>query len=107
MKEEVEDQLIKINGSLKDVALYVEDKDKYELCVKKGRAHLINIMERETKDPIVKAKLKVMEATIQNFLELADSEKLLDQAIKLVQSQNPYDQMVGDYSTILAKLQKK
>jgi hypothetical protein len=35
-------------------------------------------MERETKDPIVKAKLKVMEATIQNFLELADSEKLLD-----------------------------
>ena len=46
--------------------------------MKKGRAHLVNIMARETQDPIVKAKLKVMEATISSFLELADSEKLLD-----------------------------
>ncbi len=29
MREEIEDELIKVNKSLKDVALYAEDKDKY------------------------------------------------------------------------------
>ena len=73
MKGDIEDQLVKVNKSLKDVALYVEDKDKYQYCVKKGRALLINIQERETNDPVVKARLKVMEATIQDYLDLAES----------------------------------
>ena len=46
MKGDIEDELVKVNKSLKDVALYVEDKDKYQYCVKKGRALLINIQQR-------------------------------------------------------------
>lgn len=29
LKGSIDDQLVKVNKSLKDVALYVEDKDKY------------------------------------------------------------------------------
>jgi len=68
MRESIDDELVKVNKSLKDVALYVEDKDKYEYCVKKGRALLLNVQQRETNDPAIKAKLKVMEATIQDYL---------------------------------------
>jgi hypothetical protein len=71
MRESIEDELVIVNKSLKDVALYVEDKEKYEYCVKKGRALLLNVQQRETNDPVIKAKLKVMEATIQDYLQLA------------------------------------
>ena len=73
MRGDIEDQLVKVNKSLKDVAIYVDDKDRYEQCVKKGRALLINLQERQTNDPALKAKLKVMEATIQDYLDLAES----------------------------------
>lgn len=107
MKDEIEDELIRVNKSLKDVALYAEDKDKYEYCVKKGRAYLLSLQQRETNDPALKARLKVMEATIQDYLDLADSERLLNEAIALVEAGAPFDPVVGEYSTILAKLQKK
>ena len=84
LRGSIDEELVKVNKSLKDVALYAEDKDRYEYCVKKGRAYLINIQQRETNDPAIKAKLKVMEATIQDYLELAESEKLLNDAIALV-----------------------
>ena len=48
-----------------------------------------------------------MEATIQDYLELAESEILLMDAIALVESQTPFDPAVGQYSVVLAKLQKK
>jgi hypothetical protein len=73
MREEIDDELVKVNRSLKDVAIYVEDKEKYEYCVKKGRALLLNLQQRETNDPAIKARLKVMEATIQDYLDLAES----------------------------------
>ncbi len=63
--------MIKVNKSLKDVAIYAEDKDRYEYCVKKGRAYLLSLQQRETNDPNIKARLKVMEATIQDYLSLA------------------------------------
>lgn len=47
-----------------------------------------------------------MEATIQDYLSLAESEILIMDAIKLVESEAPFDPTVGQYSTILAKLQK-
>lgn len=84
MREEIEDELIRVNKSLKDVAIYAEDKERYEYCVKKGRAYLLNLQQRETNDPSVKARLKVMEATIQDYLELAESEILMMDAIALV-----------------------
>ena len=46
MRGDIEDELVKVNKSLKDVAIYVDDKDRYEYCVKKGRALLINLQER-------------------------------------------------------------
>lgn len=67
----------------------------------------MGLQQRETNDPALKARLKVMEATIQDYLDLADSEKLLNEAIALVESGAPFDPVVGEYSTILAKLQKK
>ena len=73
MRDDIEDELVKVNKSLKDVALYVEDKVRYEYCVKKGRALLLNVQSRETNDPVIKARLKVMEATIQDYLCLAES----------------------------------
>jgi hypothetical protein len=33
----------------------------------------MSLFERETHDPIIKAKLKVMEATIQTYLTLVES----------------------------------
>lgn len=46
MRDDIEDELFKVNKSLKDVAIYVEDKDKYEYCVKRGRALLLSVAER-------------------------------------------------------------
>lgn len=43
MREDIEEELCKVNKSLKDVATYAEDKDKYEYCVKRGRALLMSI----------------------------------------------------------------
>ena len=51
MKENINDELIKVNDSLKDVAEYAEDKDKYEICVKKARSYLLQIQARKTNDP--------------------------------------------------------
>lgn len=48
-----------------------------------------------------------MEATIQDYLELAESEKLLNEAIALIQADTPFDPSIGEYANILAKLQKK
>ncbi len=107
MRESIEDELVIVNKSLKDVALYVEDKEKYEYCVKKGRALLLNVQQRETNDPVIKAKLKVMEATIQDYLQLAQSEKLINDAIALIEADTPFDPTVGEYANILAKMQKK
>ena len=56
---------------------------------------------------LVKAKLKVMEATIQDYLDLAESEKLINDAIALIEADTPFDPTVGEYATVLAKLQKK
>ena len=36
-----------------------------------------------------------MEATIQDYLELAESEKLLNDAIELVEKDTPFDPSVG------------
>lgn len=107
MRDQIEDEQIKVNKSLKDVALYAEDKEKYQYCVKKGRAYLLSLQGRQTNDLVVKAKLKVAQATIQDYLELAQSEKLLLEAIALIQAGTPFDPSVAQYSTILAKLQKK
>lgn len=48
-----------------------------------------------------------MEATIQDYLDLAESERLLMEAIALIEAGAPFDPAVGEYSTILAKMQKK
>ena len=68
MKDEINDELIKVNGSIKDVAIYAEDKEKYEICVKKARGYLLDIQSRESKDPREKARLKAMEATVTDYL---------------------------------------
>ena len=36
---------------MKDVAEYAEDKEKYEICVKKARSYLLEIQARKTNDP--------------------------------------------------------
>ena len=41
MKDSINDELIKVNNSLKDVAEYAEDREKYEICVKKARSYLL------------------------------------------------------------------
>lgn len=46
LREEIDEELIRVNKSLKDVALYAEDKEKYEYCVKKGRAYLLGLQQR-------------------------------------------------------------
>ena len=86
MSDSIDDELIKVNNSIKDVAIFIEDKGKYEVCVKKARGYLLEVKSRHTNDPREKAKLKVLEATIEDFLQLAESEKLIDDAIKLVES---------------------
>ena len=101
------DELIKVNGSIKDVAIYAEDKEKYEICVKKARGYLLDIQSRESKDPREKARLKAMEATVTDYLELAKTEKLLNEAIELIESKEPFDPAVGKYSSLLADFQKK
>ena len=60
MEEEINDELIRVNGSLKEVAHYAEDKEKYEICVKKARAYLLGVQSRQTNDPLSKAKLKAL-----------------------------------------------
>ena len=73
MKELINEELIKVNNSLKEVAHYVEDKEKYEICVKKARAYLLELKSQKTNDPSEKAKLKALEATVQDYLSLAES----------------------------------
>lgn len=51
MKENINQELIKVNNSLKEVANYAEDKEKYEICVKKARAYLLELKSRQTNDP--------------------------------------------------------
>ena len=72
---------MKINNALRDVALYVNDKEKYKKYVGKGRKYLLSMQEKQTDDPHEKAKLKMAEATMQGYLHLAKSEKLLTEAI--------------------------
>lgn len=60
MNDLINDELIRVNGSLKEVAIYAEDKEKYEICVKKARAYLFEVKSRETNDPREKAKLKAL-----------------------------------------------
>ena len=48
-----------------------------------------------------------MEATIQDYLDLAESEILLNDAIALIEKDTPFDPTVGEYASILAKMQKK
>jgi len=43
--------LVKVNKSLKDVSLYVNDRDKYETCIKKARGYLIELQARKVNDP--------------------------------------------------------
>lgn len=107
MKEEIEDELIKVNNSMKEAAIYAEDKQKYHEYVNKARAYLLEIQSRETNDPREKARIKALEATIQDYLELAETEKLLYEAIELVEKNEPFDPTVGKYSEILATFQKK
>lgn len=73
----INDELIKVNRSLAEVAQYAEDKQKYEMCVKKARGYLLGVQSRKTNDPMQKAKLKALQATIQEYLQLAQSQKLL------------------------------
>ena len=40
-----------MNKSLKDVALFVGDKYKYESCVKKAKGYLLEVQQRQTNDP--------------------------------------------------------
>ena len=61
---------MKVNGALRKVANYVEDKKKYENYVKKGKKYLLELKSNETSDPHEKAKIKVMEATIEGCLNL-------------------------------------
>lgn len=75
---------MKVNEALRKVANYVEDKNKYETYVKKGRKYLLQLQQRETNDPHEKAQLKVMEATIEGCLNLVESENLLKEAISLI-----------------------
>lgn len=55
---------------MKEVATYTGNKEKYEKCVKKGKAYLLEVQSRSTEDPLEKAKLKVLEATIKDYIEL-------------------------------------
>lgn len=71
---------------MREAAMYAEDKQKYEEYVRKARAYLIEIQGRETNDPREKARLKALEATVKDYLDLAETEKLLQQAIALVES---------------------
>ena len=43
MSEDIEDELVKINKSLKDVSLYAENREQYEIYVKKARGYLISL----------------------------------------------------------------
>ena len=58
------------------------------------------------KDPYEKAKLKVVEATVKSYLSLAESENLVEEAIQLVEKRDPYNENVGKYCEVLAKIQK-
>ena len=55
--------MLKVNNSVKDVAIYVEDKSKYENCVFKARNILALMQAEQSSDPRQKAKLNVIEAT--------------------------------------------
>ena len=43
--------MVKINKSLKDVSMYVEDREKYEIYVKKAQSYLYSIQARQANDP--------------------------------------------------------
>ena len=45
MNDSITEELIKVNNSLKDVAIYVDDKSKYEVCVKKARGYLLEVQQ--------------------------------------------------------------
>lgn len=61
----------------------------------------------KTKDPLKKAELKVMEATLNSFFELAKSEKLINEAIELIENNVSTDHpLIGKYSGVIAKIQK-
>ena len=55
----------------------MNDKEKYRKYVGKGRKYLLQMQEKDTNDPEEKARLKVAEATMQGYIQLAKSEKLL------------------------------
>jgi hypothetical protein len=59
--------LVKINKSLKDVSLYVEDRDKYEIYIKKAQGYFFSLKARKTNDPELKAKLLSMQAMISDY----------------------------------------
>lgn len=40
IKKQINEELIKVNDSLKEVALFADDKFKYEICVQKARKYL-------------------------------------------------------------------
>ncbi len=58
---------------MKDVSLYVNDRDKYEQCVKKARGYMLQLQARKVNDPDIKAKLLATQAMIQDYEELARS----------------------------------
>lgn len=59
--------MIKINKSLKDVSLYVQDREKYEIEVKKAQSYLYSLKARKANDPEIKAKLLTMQAMINDY----------------------------------------
>ncbi len=64
--------------------MYVEDREKYEIEVKKAQSYLYSLKAKNAKDPEIKAKLLSMQAMINDYQELAESEKLMNEAIELI-----------------------
>ena len=106
LKKEVDGELMKVLNSIKEVAIYVEDKSKYENCVTKAKGYLAELQGSKTNDPYEKAKLKMVEATVKTYLNLAESENLINDAIQMIENQNPMHEDVGKYSQAIAKIQK-
>lgn len=57
IKNQISEELIKVNDSMKEVALFADDKFKYEICVQKARGYLLELKCQQTNDPREKSRL--------------------------------------------------
>ena len=65
--------------------------------------------QNKSDDPHETAKLHVLTATstLKEHIATVESENLIKEAIKIEQKINPFNEEVGNYTAILAKVQKE